>query len=114
MNVHHVTRAVQAICEGSPVRCKCQWQAGAFRWTFYRQGRYVGTVTEGPEYESCAMLGSNLGIDNYAAVLHATGLCDELGIDTISTGSISRPLSSRRNCPARMVLMTLACRPLKG
>ena len=42
-----------------------------------KQGRYVGTVTEGPEYESCAMLGSNLGVDNYAAVLHANQLCDE-------------------------------------
>ena len=51
-------------------------------------GKYVGTVTEGPEYESCAMLGSNIGIDNFAAVLRANQLCDELGIDTISTGSI--------------------------
>jgi aldehyde:ferredoxin oxidoreductase len=51
-------------------------------------GKYVGTVTEGPEYESCAMLGSNIGIDNFAAVLRANQLCDEFGIDTISTGSI--------------------------
>jgi aldehyde:ferredoxin oxidoreductase len=34
------------------------------------------------------MLGSNLGIDNFAAVLSANRLCDELGIDTISTGNI--------------------------
>jgi aldehyde:ferredoxin oxidoreductase len=53
-----------------------------------KQGRYVGTVTEGPEYESCAMLGSNLGVDNYAAVLHANQLCDELGMDSITTGSL--------------------------
>jgi aldehyde:ferredoxin oxidoreductase len=53
-----------------------------------KQGKYVGTVTEGPEYESCAMLGSNLGVDSFAAVLHANQLCDELGIDTISTGSL--------------------------
>ena len=53
-----------------------------------KQGKYVGTVTEGPEYESCAMLGSNLGVDNFAAVLHANQLCDELGMDTISTGSL--------------------------
>jgi aldehyde:ferredoxin oxidoreductase len=53
-----------------------------------KQGKYVGTVTEGPEYESCAMLGSNLGIDNFAAVLRANQLCDELGVDTISTGSL--------------------------
>jgi aldehyde:ferredoxin oxidoreductase len=48
----------------------------------------MGTVTEGPEYESCAMLGSNVGIDNFAAVLKGNQLCDELGMDTISTGSL--------------------------
>jgi aldehyde:ferredoxin oxidoreductase len=53
-----------------------------------KNGKYAGTVVEGPEYESCAMLGSNLGIDNFAAVLSANRLCDELGIDTISTGSV--------------------------
>ena len=53
-----------------------------------KNGKYTGTVTEGPEYESCAMLGSNLGIDNFAAVLEANRLCDEYGIDTISAGSI--------------------------
>ncbi len=53
-----------------------------------KQGKYVGTVTEGPEYESCAMLGSNVGVDDFAAVLKANQLCDEYGIDTISTGSL--------------------------
>ena len=53
-----------------------------------KDGKYTGTVVEGPEYESCAMLGSNLGVDNFAAVLSANRLCDELGIDTISTGNI--------------------------
>lgn len=53
-----------------------------------KQGKYVGTVTEGPEYESAAMLGSNVGVSDFAAVLHANALCDELGIDTISTGNI--------------------------
>jgi len=53
-----------------------------------KQGKYIGTVTEGPEYESCAMLGSNLGVESFSAVLKANQLCDELGIDTISTGSL--------------------------
>ena len=53
-----------------------------------KNGKYAGTVIEGPEYESCAMLGPNLGIDNFAAILSAIHLCDELGIDTISTGNI--------------------------
>ena len=53
-----------------------------------KQGKYVGTVTEGPEYESAAMLGANLGVDNFAAVLRGNQLCDEFGIDTISTGNL--------------------------
>ncbi|KKM00700.1 hypothetical protein LCGC14_1801840, partial [marine sediment metagenome] len=53
-----------------------------------KRGKHVGTVTEGPEYESCAMLGSNLGVDDFGAILKANQLCDELGIDTISTGNL--------------------------
>ena len=53
-----------------------------------KNGRYTGTVTEGPEYETCAMLGPNLGIEDFGAVLAGGRLCDELGMDTISTGSI--------------------------
>jgi aldehyde:ferredoxin oxidoreductase len=34
------------------------------------------------------MLGSNLGVDSFAAVLHGNALCDELGMDTISVGSL--------------------------
>ncbi len=53
-----------------------------------KNGKYAGTVTEGPEYESCAMLGSNLGIDKFDAILEANRLCDEYGMDTISTGGV--------------------------
>jgi len=53
-----------------------------------KEGKYRGTVTEGPEYESAAMLGSNLGSSNFSYILKANALCDELGVDTISTGSI--------------------------
>jgi aldehyde:ferredoxin oxidoreductase len=34
------------------------------------------------------MFGSNLGVSNFACILKANQLCDELGIDTISTGSL--------------------------
>ncbi len=53
-----------------------------------KDGKYAGTVVEGPEYESCAMLGSNVGVDDFAAVLAANRLCDELGVDTISMGNL--------------------------
>jgi aldehyde:ferredoxin oxidoreductase len=53
-----------------------------------KEGKWAGTVTEGPEYETAAMLGSNLGVDNFATVLRGNYLCDDLGLDTISTGNL--------------------------
>jgi aldehyde:ferredoxin oxidoreductase len=53
-----------------------------------KKGKYTGTVVEGPEYETCAMLGPNVGVEDFGAVLKASQLCDELGIDTISTGNL--------------------------
>ena len=53
-----------------------------------KEGDYAGTVTEGPEYETAAMLGSNVGIDDFGAVLRGNHLCDDLGVDTISTGNL--------------------------
>ncbi len=41
---------------------------------------------EGPEYETLAMLGSNLEVDNLAAITKANYICNELGMDTISAG----------------------------
>jgi len=42
--------------------------------------------TEGPEYESTWALGANLGINDLASIIEANHLCDDLGLDTISTG----------------------------
>ncbi|RZN15482.1 MAG: aldehyde ferredoxin oxidoreductase [Methanosarcinales archaeon] len=53
-----------------------------------KEGKYAGTVTEGPEYETACMFGSNVGINDFAAVLRANYLCDEYGVDTISTGNL--------------------------
>jgi len=53
-----------------------------------KEGKWAGTVTEGPEYETAAMLGSNVGVDDFATVLKSNHLCDDLGIDTISTGNL--------------------------
>ena len=53
-----------------------------------KEGKYAGTVVEGPEYETAAMLGSNLGVDDFASILRGNYLCDELGIDTISSGNL--------------------------
>ncbi len=45
-------------------------------------------VQEGPEYETLAAFGSLCGNDNLEAVAKANELCNRLGLDTISTGSI--------------------------
>ncbi len=43
---------------------------------------------EGPEYESIALLGGNLGIADIQQVAYLNGLCDELGLDSISAGNV--------------------------
>jgi aldehyde:ferredoxin oxidoreductase len=43
---------------------------------------------EGPEYETIALLGANCGIDDIDALMKSNELCDELGMDTISTGAV--------------------------
>ena len=53
-----------------------------------KEGKYSGTVIEGPEYETACMFGPNLGMNNFACILKANALCDDLGIDTISTGNL--------------------------
>ncbi|MHC1635397.1 MAG: aldehyde ferredoxin oxidoreductase C-terminal domain-containing protein, partial [Candidatus Methanospirareceae archaeon] len=53
-----------------------------------KEGKYAGTVIEGPEYETTCMFGSNLGIDDFAYVIRANYLCDELGMDTISAANL--------------------------
>jgi aldehyde:ferredoxin oxidoreductase len=42
---------------------------------------------EGPEYETSAMLGGMCGLTNMDDIAHANWLCDDLGLDTISSGS---------------------------
>jgi aldehyde:ferredoxin oxidoreductase len=53
-----------------------------------KEGKYRGTVVEGPEYETACMFGPNIGVQNFAAILKANQLCDELGIDTITAGNL--------------------------
>jgi aldehyde:ferredoxin oxidoreductase len=53
-----------------------------------KEGKYRGTVVEGPEYETACMFGSNIGVSNFAAIVKANQLCDELGLDTISSGNL--------------------------
>ncbi len=53
----------------------------------YSHSKRHGAYVEGPEYETIGMLGSNVGLSDIEDVAYANLLCDDLGIDTISTGS---------------------------
>jgi aldehyde:ferredoxin oxidoreductase len=66
-------------CYNCPVACS----------RFYKvsEGPYASTRGEGPEYESVSALGAKCGNDNFEAILQANTLCNQLGLDTISTGN---------------------------
>jgi aldehyde:ferredoxin oxidoreductase len=46
------------------------------------------TETTGPEYETLAMIGANLLIDNLKTIVEANYMCNNYGIDTIELGGI--------------------------
>lgn len=50
-------------------------------------GPYAGTSLEGPEFESTCLLGANCGVGDLETVAYASYLCDQYGMDTISTGA---------------------------
>ncbi len=54
-------------------------------------GNYIRTgraAVEGPEYETLAVAGANCGIGDLEAVAAFNAACDDLGLDTISTGGV--------------------------
>lgn len=59
-------------------------------WVTLKSGRLKGRKVwvDGPEYETAAGFGSNLGIWNAEFIMEANWLCDDYGIDTISTAVI--------------------------
>ncbi|MGQ9459087.1 MAG: aldehyde ferredoxin oxidoreductase family protein [Anaerolineae bacterium] len=65
-------------CYACPVGCG--------NYVEVQTGPYADTKVEGPEYETLFSLGSNCGVDDINAIVHANYLCDLYGLDTISTG----------------------------
>jgi len=66
-------------CFACPISCG--------RGTAIKEGKYAGKKGEGPEYESANTLGAQCGVSDMNAITMANYLCNEYGIDTISTGS---------------------------
>jgi aldehyde:ferredoxin oxidoreductase len=55
---------------------------------FDPKGRYrVDPKYGGPEYETLASFGPNLGVDDLVAICKSNEMCNYLGLDTISTGA---------------------------
>jgi aldehyde:ferredoxin oxidoreductase len=52
-----------------------------------RDGMFKGSSTEGPEYETLGLAGSNCGVRNIEAVVKFAEECDRLGLDTMSAGA---------------------------
>ncbi len=49
---------------------------------------FDGHVCEGPEFETLGLCGANCGVGDLGAVAAFNRSCDELGLDTISTGAV--------------------------
>jgi len=67
---HHIDR--MTACSDCSVHCR-------------HVNRYGG---EGPEFVTVALLGANCGIDDLTAVIKLNNLCNDLGIDTASAGTV--------------------------
>jgi len=66
-------------CFACPITCG--------RGTEIKEGKWKGAKGEGPEYESTNTLGSMCGVSDINAITKANYLCNEYGLDTISTGA---------------------------
>jgi aldehyde:ferredoxin oxidoreductase len=53
-----------------------------------KNGPYKGVSLVGPEYETIALMGSNLGMKTIEDIAYLNSRCNELGMDTISLGGV--------------------------
>ncbi|MDA8234650.1 MAG: aldehyde ferredoxin oxidoreductase family protein [Clostridia bacterium] len=64
-------------CYKCPVACS--------QLKLVREGTYAGAISV-PEFEAMYSLGGQTGVDNLDSIIAADRLCDELGLDNMSTG----------------------------
>jgi len=67
-------------CFGCTIGC------GRYSWVPF--GRFLTPPHEGPEYETTDMIGVQSLTENIEAVIRANYLCNNYGLDTISTGNV--------------------------
>ncbi|MGD9305598.1 MAG: aldehyde ferredoxin oxidoreductase family protein [Desulfobacterales bacterium] len=76
--VNYVTRRIS--CHRCPVHCKAEVEIP--------DGKYKGFKGGRPEYETVIDLGALCGVGDPEALLYLSNLCNILGLDSISTGSV--------------------------
>lgn len=64
---------------------ECPIECG--RWIKVEKGKYAGVEGESLEYETCWAFGGQCAVNDINALAKANDLCNEYGLDTISTGS---------------------------
>jgi len=79
-NLKQIAGAGEKTCYGCVVRCRHLAKA--------EKAYKVDPAYGGPEFETIALLGSNLEISDIIAVARGSQLCNAYGLDTISTGAI--------------------------
>ncbi len=67
-------------CYNCPIAC--------WKYVCVDSGKYIIDEFVGPEYETIALMGSNCGVDSIEDIAYANLLCDDFGLDTISTGNV--------------------------
>lgn len=67
-------------CYRCPVACNS--------WSVIDEGEFRGSKCRGPEYETLWALGGQCGNSNLESIIAANEICDDLGMDSESTGSV--------------------------
>jgi len=67
-------------CFSCPVHCS--------RYYHVKNGPYKGVRGEGPEFETLSAFGSRCDNSNLESILYINNLCNQFGLDTISTGDV--------------------------
>lgn len=92
----HMEEAVGHIdaegCERSTVKSRgcwsCMLACSKITQTDDNDPDHPGQIVEGPEYETNAIFGANLGISKLSSIIKSNRLCDIHGIDTIAAGGV--------------------------
>jgi aldehyde:ferredoxin oxidoreductase len=78
--IRKLYRKKRKSCFGCNIQCKYVSCVDA--------GKYAGSCSDGPEYETVMAFGSNCLNTDLASIIHANMLCNLFGLDTISTGKV--------------------------